>query len=564
MSEFDDFNLDDELSNLDIDSLGLDNSDDNNSFNNTEGEDNGRFNVVSEDDTKTSVNGSSYNGIHEDYDSSIPVSSNNDLIDTDNSTEEINIEGSNIESDGTIVKSLEGIVSSLQLLTTPQAIRVNESLLSIDSSLLTKEESSLLSYLITSYKDSNVFPSKQLVENKLEVSIPDNTLSYKDILISINSLIKTKYNKSLSRTLMEMSSKVLAGEDIDISLLDKYHSDNNEHIDSTASPQSFLEYYNKKEQLPTGLVTNIKEIDNLIGGIPPSTVTTIGGFVGSFKSTLGLNIAYYNSKKLKYNIVYISLEMSKESVLSNLLCRHSFEPTFSEYPFIPHNSIKKAILTPEQKEYLFNTVMPDYYSTGGKLKILDESDFPTFSFKEIRDQLIKADDEFTKETGYGLDAVVFDHANLFKFNKTKENTGNDTTEGNRYVGFIRALANHFRIDPITKESRKLAMIILAQVSRDGWRRATKNNGKYNLTAFAEINGLERDSSYMFTVYTNESMKLAKEAYIQLLKARDGQTMEEPLSFFVDPEAYVAGEEVEGFSDMISTSDLDSVFDGGLF
>ena len=109
--------------------------------------------------------------------------------------------------------------------------------------------------------------------------------------------------------------------------------------------------------------------------------------------------------------------------------------------------------------------------------------------------------------------------------------------------------------------RKLAVIILAQTNREGWKRAVKNKGRYDLRALAEANELERASQLILMVYTDDNMKMAKEASVQLLKNRSGVTAPDPISIFVDPEAYVAGEEMEGFNDMINMNELEDVFGG---
>ena len=288
----------------------------------------------------------------------------------------------------------------------------------------------------------------------------------------------------------------------------------------------------------------------------------IGGYVGSYKTTVGANIAYNNAKKLNYNICYVSLEVPKEELMFNLLSRHSFDSKFTEYPFVSHNKIRHCTMTPEEEQFVMHTVLDDFYSTGGQIRILDETDFKTFSMSEIREKLEKVDDEMMEQTGYPLDAVVWDHANLFKFNGSKSKRQSEGSEGNEYVSFIRKLSISFRKDKDKGTIRKLAMIILAQTNRDGWKRAVKNKGRYDLRALAEINELERAAQVICMVFTDDAMKTAKEASVQLLKNRNGVTAPDPINIFVDPESYVAGEEMEGFSDMLNMGDLENVFGSG--
>ena len=168
-------------------------------------------------------------------------------------------------------------------------------------------------------------------------------------------------------------------------------------------------------------------------------------------------------------------------------------------------------------------VLDDFYSEGGQIKILDETDFKTFSMSEIREKLEAVEDEMMEKTGYGLDAVVWDHANLFKFNSSGKRRQNEGSEINEYVSFIRKLSMTFRKDKDTGLMKKLSMVILAQVNRDGWKRSVKNKGRYDLRALAEANELERAAQLIFTIFTDDNMKMAKEATVQLLKNRNGVT-----------------------------------------
>ena len=65
------------------------------------------------------------------------------------------------------------------------------------------------------------------------------------------------------------------------------------------------------------------------------------------------------------------------------------------------------------------------------------------------------------------------------------------------------------------------------------------------------------------IYTNEEMKESKEATVQILKNRNGRTIDEPLSVYADGETYVFGDEMEGFTSVISTSEMDDIFSVGM-
>ena len=67
------------------------------------------------------------------------------------------------------------------------------------------------------------------------------------------------------------------------------------------------------------------------------------------------------------------------------------------------------------------------------------------------------------------------------------------------------------------------------------------------------------------IWTSENLKESKEAMVSLCKNRSGQCMYEPQSVYADGEAYVFGDEAEGFDDMMTMDGFDTMFtDDGLF
>ena len=111
------------------------------------------------------------------------------------------------------------------------------------------------------------------------------------------------------------------------------------------------------------------------------TVNTVMAFTGQFKSLWVTNMAYHNSYNLGYNVCLISLEVSKRDVFWNLLSRHSYNERFTKYGYIPHEDIRKAVLSKEKEDYLFGEVEKDLKENSkGKLIVLDETDFSDMSF----------------------------------------------------------------------------------------------------------------------------------------------------------------------------------------
>lgn len=438
--------------------------------------------------------------------------------------------------------------------------------------LISTQEVSILELMQESFNNSGTIPTVDYLVNKFpEFKVPLDkavNLSVLDLKVEYSNLITKRTNLNISKELMQVATEV-SKSGLTYEHMDKIRQyltivDVDDVVDNTESPDAFREYYNKKKVQPIGLVTHIKQIDEEIGGIGPGMTMVIGAYTSNFKTVFANNIAYQNTRKHRYNVAYISLEVPKEDLLINQLARHSYEAEFDKFPYIANKRIRDCVLSPEEEEYLFGEVLDDYYdfSKYGMLKILDETDFKTLSFGEIRERLEAVDDEMMEKTGYGLDAVMVDHINLCKFNGSGRKFSSETAEGNAYVSFFRKLSLAFRKDA-DGNMRKLACLILSQINRTGKQKADKNHGRYTLNALAEFNELERAAQVVVTIYTNDEMKESKEATVQLLKNRNGRTVEDPISVYADGETYVFGDEMEGFSDVISMTEMEDIFESNL-
>jgi len=69
-----------------------------------------------------------------------------------------------------------------------------------------------------------------------------------------------------------------------------------------------------------GLGTGFKRLDELTGGLHPGELFILAGRPSMGKTALALNVAHYAAVKLKKTVAVFSLEMSKEALLTRLLC----------------------------------------------------------------------------------------------------------------------------------------------------------------------------------------------------------------------------------------------------
>lgn len=317
------------------------------------------------------------------------------------------------------------------------------------------------------------------------------------------------------------------------------------YVDMAFSRNDCEEFINA--ELTWNDVTDIEQSECYMYDLTVSGSPTycLNGYV-THNTTMALNVAHLNAYELGYNVCYLSLETPKEDINWNLLSCHSYDSKFSKYNFVGHDKMRRGTMTSEEEDFIFNEVEPDLKNDyiddegntrkRGKVVILDESDFKTFSFGEISAAIEKVDDKL----GGKLDCVIVDYIQLCKFSGQGV-TYDANSQINSYVTFFRRLAQNFKKEikeDGTEDVRQLTMILLAQINRSSWQKASRNDGRYDITCLADANELERGSARVFTTYTSEDLKARKSAQVQILKNRAGQTMYDPVTVYADGESYV--------------------------
>lgn len=465
---------------------------------------------------------------------------------------------------------MKNVIKSLINRTDSSYVEILEDLVSTCKHI-TDKELEYFDFILKSFNDLDQTPTETVLIQtfpELEITLANaKTLSVDDLAYHVKSLINSRKAKMASLSIMDLASKIEKEglSDNDIESLKEYIPDTVENINENAYDFSFFKKkYIEDKNKPTGLLTGVEQVDEIVGGLTIGTVNTIAAFTSQFKSCWGSNIAYNNTYNLGYNIAVLSLEVPREDYLYNMLGRHSCDSKFNKFPFIPHDKIRRRQLTEEEETYLLDEVLKDYNENAkGKLFILDETDFKNMSYSEIRETLYKVDDICFEKTGTGLDFIVVDHAHLLKF------TDNATSKGkseagivNDYISFFRRMTVKFRKTGELDEKgnhvyRQIGTLLLAQTNRQGFDNAVKKRGQYSLLAIAEFNEIERASYRIFTIWTDDILKEAKEAMVCILKNRSGRTQYEPMTVFADGEAYMFGDS-DSAGDMTTLQISDSL------
>lgn len=445
--------------------------------------------------------------------------------------------------------------------------------------ILKDTEKKYFDYLIDSFESSGKTPSKELFEMiypETSDAFDDSTIiPLDDMRVYIYNLIDFRVKKYISERFNILSDRARE-YGITPELTDEFNrlsslSNRNKVKDIDLYIDSKQEYNNMKLR-PKGMKTGIKAIDDRIGGMSPGTLTVIAGFTSQYKTTFAVNIAHLNAYHYGFNIVYISLETPKQDMNWNFLSLHSYNTKFTKFNFVGHDKMRHCRMTKEEEDFIFNEVEPDLHGTyvdsdgnshdRGKIIILDESDFNTFSFGEISSVLERIDTEL----GGKLDAVIVDYAQLCKFSGSGI-TYDANAMVNSYIAYFRRLSQNFRHETTENgedKVRQLSLILLSQINRTSYQKASRNEGRYDLTCLADANELERGAFRVITTYTTEEMKEKKSAQVQILKNRTGQTMYEPATVYADGEMYLFCDEdanSEFTFGNIDASSLSDVFSG---
>lgn len=297
--------------------------------------------------------------------------------------------------------------------------------------------------------------------------------------------------------------------------------------------------YAARKNRPRGIVTGVRRLDEVTGGIGYGVVTTIAGWVGSYKSLFKTNLNY-NALTLGYGVLDGSLEIPKDDLYFQYLARHSFHPKFLGIGQpVDWRGVSKALLTPEQESFLWGVVEPDFKALPGKLIVAEQMDIPGWDYLTLRAWLDALGD---------IDIMSVDFVQMLMLDGSQAKGIREPRDyGNFVINELRKLAvGSENLDKPGDISERRIVLLLSQSNRDGFAEATENKGQYTLRALSDLNMLERASSYVIFVYVDDELRASGQAKIQLAKHRFGEVINEPLAVPVDARYLMIGDTIEGY------------------
>lgn len=289
---------------------------------------------------------------------------------------------------------------------------------------------------------------------------------------------------------------------------------------------TFAEEYKNKETTK-GISFLCPELDKNTGGIQPGSICTILGGSGNMKTTYASNIIF-NAMKEGSNILFLSMEETPFQLYQKLLSRASIDLGKP----LQHQDIIQRKLTEKDEEVLIKEVYPHFTSFKGKLYLLGEGDLPDYSFITLENKFKEIDKKAQAETDHGIDIVVVDHIQLLKFAVP----GAEMSATNMYVSFFRQQSLNW-----LHSGRQIIFILLSQANREGIAYSKKHDGQYMMQHVAEASEVERASSYIITVFTDDMVQITKLLKVGAIKLRSSQLPMNTIQIYADGAYYQVGD-----------------------
>lgn len=298
----------------------------------------------------------------------------------------------------------------------------------------------------------------------------------------------------------------------------------------------FQDRYNRVESDPlygVGQHCGIEQVDTALNGAKRHELWIHAGFTGSLKSTFALHWAYLQAVYLGFSSVYFSLEMPYIQCRNLLYTMHTAHEDFAEVRRelgipglgLDYDKIKNGRLSPEEKKFLFEYVVPslngkrtvpatlysdgrtsrdpiDYGSIHIEVPDPDKNDFTVVDLRS-RAEILYSKTPFA--------SIFVDHAGLMSARGRYSST---TDKLNEVIRDLKKLAMSFN------RGMGIAVIALFQISREGFRAAEKNGGRYNLTHLSYANECERSADIVTSTWIDDDLRKMGQAIFQCLKSRD--------------------------------------------
>jgi len=279
-------------------------------------------------------------------------------------------------------------------------------------------------------------------------------------------------------------------------------------VDDTKS-----EYEKEEKEQPVGILTGFSsKIDLLTNGIQPGELWLDCGFVQELKSTSMMNWAH-NAIDYGHNVFFASFEMTPRQCKMVFHTIHAYKmATRLSKESFDYDSLKKRILTQEEREFYFDVVLEDLRKNEELGKMWVERPDRVVSVEDVRRKMM----EIENKSGIKFDIAFFDYVKLMK---PSERLGQEDP--------INAAIREMKMFAMTYQGRAIAAVTGFQMNRKGREAAGQADGRYQLNALQQHNAAEQSADVIFANYLDDKLRAIGEDRITLLKNRDGELPKDP-------------------------------------
>lgn len=246
-------------------------------------------------------------------------------------------------------------------------------------------------------------------------------------------------------------------------------------------------YNAKTRETRYGVFFGMHRIDDHNRGIRKGQLWIHAGFVGELKSTIALNWAYTQMTRYRKNVLYVSLEMTREELHDRLVCIHSANPKFKR-PGIAYRDIKNGDLSQDDQLFL-RQVSYDWQNNPEHCRF--RYLVPDGEATTVRDIRMEAE-LLHKEMELGI--VYIDHGGILTPTVPNKDFG---VALNSVMRDVKKFAMHFN------GGEGIPVVMLFQLNRQGKDRASKAAGRYDLSALSYAHEAERSADYVTTTYLDD-------------------------------------------------------------
>lgn len=296
------------------------------------------------------------------------------------------------------------------------------------------------------------------------------------------------------------------------------------------------------EAVKSEINTGVFEIDDITHNFVGGTVATIAAFTSHGKSTACVS-AVYKAMKNDKKCCYFSLELPPSVVIKQFFTRWLFDKhnvvcTFSD---LLQGTMDATTAT------RVNSLKPEFNAwVKERLIIVDEA-LLTKSFISDFRHIKSVYSDISDKLGGAVHLIVYDHVGQIELmhpDKGNQTLRNITSAGKTYTNSDGSM-------PVT--------LWACQVNREGYARAIRRQGKYDLLAIADLNEVERSSSYVIFLF-KENEAVVQELKVTMPKHRYGALIPEPVPVSFNPAVYTFGSD---FTTSSGAGAFSSVFDSAM-